>query len=66
MKKEIIYKGECVGRVIVFGARADVIFTPKETALFTSRAPRRPARTGSGRRTRNVHRLTHPAPGAHR
>ena len=30
---------DCVGRVIVFGAREDLVFTPKETALFTELGP---------------------------
>ena len=43
MKMEIIWNGECVGRVSAFGGRTDVIFTPKETALFTSLTPIRTA-----------------------
>jgi hypothetical protein len=48
MKRNIIYKGDCIGRVCVFGEREDLVFAPAETALFTSLAPIKAAFINAG------------------
>jgi hypothetical protein len=39
MNRTSIYKTECIGRVVIFGDRDDIVFTTKETDLFTSLGP---------------------------
>lgn len=39
MNKKITRKAECLGRVIGFGGREDLVFTPKEIALFGTLEP---------------------------
>ena len=48
MKKIITRKSECVGRVVAFGGRTDIVFTPKETELFTNLAAIKTALYGAG------------------
>lgn len=39
MNKYINRNGNCIDRVVAFGGKTDIVFTPKETALFASLAP---------------------------
>lgn len=36
MNRKVILKGECIGRVHVYGEETELVLTPKETALFAN------------------------------
>jgi hypothetical protein len=48
MNQTIIYKSDCIGRVVLFGGREDITFTAKETSLFASLTPIKTALAEAG------------------